>query len=85
MRHKKVIIDSKEIKYLIVEPTGRIIESGEKEGENDTFENSFVNMEKLEVGKKINISFNKGIYERRSVPKEAVWVDLLYDVISIEE
>ncbi len=80
----KVELDSKEIKFLeISDNDGRILKSGEREGFNDTFEDSFVDLKTVEVGKKPMISFNKGVYERRKHKIEPVWTELAYKVLKI--
>lgn len=82
---KKIFIDNKSINYLIVNELGKVIETGEDAAINDTFEDTLVDMNKLEVGVPLNVSFNAGLYERRNSSLEGVWVDLLYDVLSIED
>ena len=85
MKNMKIVLDSKEIGYLVVEKaTGRIIESGEAEGQNDTFEDSFIDLETVKVGQAPKISYNKGVYSRRKTPKEPVWAELLYKVLEVK-
>lgn len=80
----KLILTSKEIKYIIVDNnTGRITESGEEQGKNDTFEETFVDLSSIEIGKPPKISYNKTEYTNRKKPISPVWVDLLYNVTEI--
>lgn len=80
----KIVIDSKEIKYFIVNEDGKITESGEDTGVNDTFEDTFVDMKKLVIGKPPIISYNKGVYSRKTPLREAVWTELNYNVLEIQ-
>lgn len=76
----KVILDNKEIKYFVVSATdGRILESGEAEN-HDTWEDTFIKLESIEVGRAPKISFNYGFYTRSFSKKVPVWVDLAYIV-----
>ena len=67
----KIDIDNKEIKYLIVNERGRVIETGE---EFDTFQDTKVDLKSIEVGKRLRITFNN-----------KVWAQLNYKTISITE
>jgi len=81
----KVILDSEEIKYFIISATdGRIIESGETLN-NDTWEDTFIRVDTIEVGKTPKISFNYGFYTRSCSKKEPVWVNLAYKVTDVQK
>lgn len=54
---KKIIIDNKEIQYLIVNERGNVLESGEEES-LETFKGSKVILETVEVGKPLSLTFN---------------------------
>jgi hypothetical protein len=82
----KLVLNSGEINHLVVSlHDGRIIESGESDAEQNTFENTYVDVSTIEIGKPPKISFNYFLYKRKSVNKTPVWVDLNYNVESIEE
>lgn len=82
----KVILNSSEINYLVVSlQDGRIIESGESESENNTFEDTYMKVSSIEVGKHPKISYNYGVYTRRSVGKTPVFTELNYVVLAVEE
>lgn len=81
----KVILDSEEIKYFVINAKdGRILESGETEN-HDTWEDTFVKLETVEVGKAPKISFNYGFFTRSCSKKLPVWADLNYKVTKIEK
>ena len=67
----KIDIDNKEIKYLIVNERGRVIETGE---EFDTFQDTKVDLSSIKLGRRLRITFNN-----------KVWTELNYKVINITE
>ena len=79
----KVLLDSKEINYFIVDlDSGRIEESGDTENP-DTWEEVYVKVGTIEEGKKLTISYNSGIYSRKYPNRKAVWTELKYDVLKV--
>ena len=67
----KIEIQNSEIKYLIVNEKGRVIETGE---EFDTFQDTKVDLKSIEVGKRLRIIFNN-----------KVWTELNYKITEITE
>lgn len=67
----KIDIDNKEIKYLIVNERGRVIETGE---EFDTFQDTKVDLSSIKLGRRLRITFNN-----------KVWTELNYKVINLTE
>lgn len=67
----KIDIDNNEIKYLIVNERGRVIETGE---EFDTFQDTKVDLSSIKLGRRLRITFNN-----------KVWTELNYKVINITE
>lgn len=81
----KVILDNEEIKYFVVSAeNGRILESGETENQ-DTWEDTYVDLNTVEVGRAPKISYNYSFFSRTTSKRKPVWVDLLYKVKSIEK
>lgn len=76
----KILLDNKEIKYFIINLDGKIIETGDENP--DTWEETFVDMDSIEVGKAPKISYNKSQMQRQG--KTPVWSYLNYTVKSIE-
>lgn len=81
----KVILDNEEIKYFVVSAeNGRILESGETENQ-DTWEDTYIDLNSIEVGKAPKISFNYSFFIRTTSKRKPVWTDLLYKVKAIEK
>jgi len=80
---KKINVDSKVINFFIVSgETGKIKSSGDID--EDTWEDTYVNLASIQVGKAPSICFNKA-HRTRHIGKEPVWTDLNYVVTSVEE
>lgn len=80
---KKVYIDNKEINFFIISAdTGKIKSSGDVD--EDTWEDTYVDLETLKVGKEPSICFNKA-HKTKHATKEPVWTDLNYKVTSIKD
>lgn len=70
----KVFIDSKELSYFIINPKGKIVETGEKiktvkQGITsyecgDTFQDTYIDLKTIEVGVEPSISFNKKVFTK---------------------
>lgn len=85
-KNVKLVLNSKEIDFLIVSlQRGRILDSGESEQDRGTFDNTYMDLESICVGKAPRVSFNFDFYTRKTSGKEPVWVDLNYKILSIEE
>ena len=67
----KIEIQNSEIKYLIVNERGRVIETGE---EFDTFQDTKVDLSSIKLGRRLRITFNN-----------KVWTELNYKVNNITE
>ncbi len=81
---KRVNLNDKEIGFFIISTeTGKIKSSGDTVLQ-ETWEDTYVNLNSLVVGKEPNISFNKA-HKTRHAGKEPVFVDLLCKITSIEE
>lgn len=74
-----VYIDSKDIKYLKVNESGKITRCGLPKSEQD-FENTYLDIKKLEVGKEPVISFNKCV-----LGDNCNWVKLNYKITGIKK
>ena len=82
----KVKLKNPEINYLIVSLLdGRITESGEDLENQGTFEDTYVKLHTLEVGKKPIISFNYSLYTRKQKTKTPVWTELNYEITEVEK
>lgn len=63
----KIFIDNKEIDYIVISETGRIVETGEKnliteDGKTEpanTFSGTYVKLNSIRVGKPLTVCFNK--------------------------
>lgn len=81
---KKLNIDNKEINFFIISAdTGKIKSSGDIEMP-ECWEDTFVDLETLEIGKQPSLCFNKA-HKSRYLDREPKWTDLNYKVTSIEE
>lgn len=78
----KVLLDSKEIDYFLLADDGKIVESGDELP--DTWEDTYVDVSTIEVGKKMKISYNFGIYTRKFPDRKPVWEELNYNIKSFE-
>lgn len=79
---KKIYVDNKEINFFIVSTdTGKIKSSGDID--EDTWEDTYVNLNSIEVGKPPSICFNKA-HRTRHIGREPVFTNLNYNVTSIE-
>lgn len=79
----KVTLKSDEIKYFVVNlEDGRIIESGDED--ETTFEDTFVDLNTLEVGRKPLISYNFSLYTRKYPDRKPVWTELNYEITAKE-
>jgi hypothetical protein len=66
----KIDIDNKEIKYLIVNEKGRVIETGE---EFDTFQDTKVDLNSIEIGKRLKLTFNNKVWTQLNYKTINVW------------
>lgn len=66
----KIDIDNKEIKYLIVNERGRVIETGE---EFDTFQDTKVDLNSIEIGKRLKLTFNNKVWTQLNYKTINVW------------
>ena len=71
----KILIDNNEIQYLIVNERGKVLESGEEKG-LDTFQDTFVDLSSVKVGKEPRITFRR---------KKDVYTFLNYRVLRCED
>lgn len=79
----KVYLDSREIDFLIIsKETGKIKSSGDINP--DTWEDTYVDLSSVVVGKELVISFNKA-FRTRHKNNEPVWTPLIYKITLIEE
>lgn len=80
----KLTLKSQEIKYFIVNlEDGRITESGDED--ETTFEDTFIDLKTIEVGKKPLISYNYSLYTRKFPDRAPVWSQLNYEITATEE
>lgn len=66
----KIDIDNNEIKYLIVNERGRVIETGE---EFDTFQDTKVDLNSIEIGKRLKLTFNNKVWTQLNYKTINVW------------
>ena len=66
----KIDIANKEIKYLIVNEKGRVIETGE---EFDTFQDTKVDLNSIEIGKRLKLTFNNKVWTQLNYKTINVW------------
>jgi hypothetical protein len=66
----KIDIDNNEIKYLIVNEKGRVIETGE---EFDTFQDTKVDLNSIEIGKRLKLTFNNKVWTQLNYKTVNVW------------
>jgi hypothetical protein len=66
----KIDIDNKEIKYLVVNEKGRVIETGE---EFDTFQDTKVDLNSIEIGKRLKLTFNNKVWTQLNYKTINVW------------
>lgn len=66
----KIDIDNNEIKYLIVNERGRVIETGE---EFDTFQDTKVDLNSIEIGKRLRLTFNNKVWTQLNYKTINVW------------
>lgn len=79
----KVHLNSKEIDFLIIsKETGKIKSSGDVNP--DTWEDTYVDLNSVVLGKEPVISFNKA-FRTRHKNNEPVWTPLIYKITLIEE
>lgn len=58
----KIYVDNKEIDYLTINSKGRVVESGEKGA--DTFIGTMIKTDSVEVGKRVELTFNDSVYTK---------------------
>jgi hypothetical protein len=81
----KIELKNPDIKYLIVSlSNGRIIESGENLENQGTFEDTYLKLDTIEVGKTPTISFNYSVYTKKMKNKTPVWTELNYIITKID-
>ena len=66
----KIDIDNNEIKYLIVNERGRVIETGK---EFDTFQDTKVDLNSIEIGKRLKLTFNNKVWTQLNYKTINVW------------
>jgi hypothetical protein len=66
----KIDIENKEIQYLIVNEKGRVIETGE---EFDTFQDTKVDLNSIEIGKRLKLTFNNKVWTQLNYKTINVW------------
>ena len=66
----KIEIQNSEIKYLIVNEKGRVIETGE---EFDTFQDTKVDLNSIEIGKRLKLTFNNKVWTQLNYKTINVW------------
>lgn len=82
----KIELNEGGINYLIVNLlSGKVVESGEDESEQGTFEDTYVDVKTINVGQAPTVSFNFGIYTKKYPNREPVWTELIYKISSKEE
>lgn len=59
---KKIFLDSKLIKYFIVDARGKIIKTGDRTP--STWEGTTVKLDSLEVGEPLELTFNGKVYTK---------------------
>lgn len=62
MRKTKIDIDCQDIKYFIVNERGKIIDTGEKDEEKDTFQDTLLDLKTVEIGEYPSITFNRKVF-----------------------
>lgn len=70
----KITIDSQEIQYFIINERGKIILTGEKLEEKDTFQDTFIDLKTISIGKCLSLTFNRKSF-----------TPINYPTLSIEE
>ena len=53
----RIYLDNRRVKWFAITKAGRIYNSGDNN--KTTWQNTFIDLEKMEVGKKLVVSFNK--------------------------
>lgn len=80
---KKLDIDNKEINFFIISAeTGKIKSSGDEN--DDTWEDTYIDLNSIEVGKPPSICFNKA-HRTRYTGREPVFTNLNYNVTLIKD